>query len=153
MSANVFLGGVPTQPDVDKLQVEFKIPTEGTLIGWDAMARVIGVPVKSHRFRTVVHAWRKWLYVKHNVFLGAEPGKGLVALPPDGRIEAAKAKVSSGAKIIKRGVGISCTTDRSRLTPENAKAADHFARLGANIRLAEAASARGIELPALDVKG
>lgn len=150
MSATVFMGGSPTAPDVAKLHEAFGIPTEGTLITWDAFEKAVGIIQNTHRFRTVLNAWRKAMFTKHNVVFGPQPGKGLIALAPNPRIERMTERARSGFRIIRKATIVAGATDRTRLTPENRKAAEHLDRIGANHRLAAAAAAKGIRLPELD---
>jgi hypothetical protein len=147
---SVHFAGVPTAPDVEKLEARFKIPEEGEVIPWKEIENVIGLGKGTSRFGTVVDAWRKRMFAKHNVVIGAERGKGLVRLTHDGRMDHCASKTKGMARTLTRVVRVASSTDKSRLSPENRKVADHFDKLGANMRLAYAASSRGVVLPAFD---
>ena len=153
MSASkLFLGGVPTKPDVDKLREAFGVPKEGALISWDDIEKASGLKRRTHRFNTVVASWRRGLDREHNVVMGAEAGKGLICLPPNERVQTSAGKVRSGLRMVGRGARISMATDRSRLSEEGKATADHINRMAASIRLAMATEAKAKELPSLEGK-
>lgn len=151
-ASNLFLGGVPTKPDVDKLREAFGVPAEGTLLPWKSIESACGLKRGTHRFTTVVVAWRKALDREHNVILGPCQGKGLVCLPPNERVQLSAGKVKSGVRMVGRGARISATSDRSRMSPESQATADHINRMSASIRLALATESKGSTLPSLEVK-
>lgn len=88
--ARPFFGGVPTDPDVKKLEAQFGMPTPGTLISHHDIAACIGVPWRSSRYRTVVDRWRRKLMRESNVDTGAEPGVGIKVLTPPERLVASE---------------------------------------------------------------
>lgn len=151
--STLYLGGVPTKPDVDKLREKFGVPKEGQVVEFSEIEETIGVHRRSPRFNTVVQSWRKALDREHNVVFGPERGVGLVCLPPDDRIELAVHKRKVGVRMIGRAGRFASFTDKARLTPENKRAADHMERSVAAIKLALATSAKRIELPDPEKKG
>lgn len=143
MSNNlVFNSGVPTEPDVRKLMDAFGAMQEGAVISYADISAIIGSPSKSFRFATVVNAWRKRLYREQNVVLCAVAGVGLKVADPDLRVNLAGAKYKSGIRHIRRAGDVSASTDRARLSPEAAKAADHLNRVASSVMLAAATEAR-----------
>lgn len=148
----ICIAGIPTAPDVDRLEKEFGIPEEGVLIPWEAIEAACGSSRGEHRFATVVTAWRRRLSNKHNVILGPVPGKGLVRLNANERIELAVSKRQSGFRFIGKSVRISTMTDKSRLTPENLRAAEHNERVASAIKLAIGTAAKPQELPSIGKK-
>lgn len=150
--AKIFFSGVPTKPDVEKLRDALKIPEEGVLIPWERFESVLGFKRTTHRFSTVLQAWRRGLESEHQIIMGAVSGKGLMRLAPNDRIEHGAAKTRRGVRQIGRGARIVLFTDRSRLTPENQKAADHLTRCATAMKLAMATAAKEISLPSLEVK-
>lgn len=136
MSAKLFLGGVPTKPDVDRLRQVFGVPEVGNLIRYDAIEDAIGCKRQSDRFKTVVWAWRRAMKSEHRVIMAADPGKGLVRLDDDGKAELACAMDTRGFRQVRRAFGVAQITDRSRLSDDNRRALDHLDRRNASIRLA-----------------
>lgn len=139
--AFLYFRGVPTKPDVDKLRAVFGVPGEDVLITYDSIAEVIGSPRGSSRFHTVMNAWRNALEVEHKIVMRAEPGKGLVAMPPNDLVCTSVRQTACKMRQAARWVGRSIIADRKRLTPENKRAADHLAKVGAALKLAAATAA------------
>jgi len=109
-------GWMPTKVDVDRLEQTFAIPAEGTVIALTAIAGVIGVAVRTHRFNTVVNTWRKKLFREHNM-LSVGDGEGNIRFAnPKERIEYASRKIVSGRRQIGRAIAVAYTTDANRLT-------------------------------------
>lgn len=145
--SNLFLGGVPTKPDVDKLRKAFGVPAEGTVIKHEEVEALLGYPRTSCRFKTVLESWRRSLDREHNVIFGPQRGIGIVVLPPNERIELSAHKIRVGGRIIGRAGRIAVTTDQTRLTPDNRRASEHVQRTVASIRLAVVTSAKQIDMP------
>ena len=147
---NLFFGGVPIQPDVDAIMAKWPVAalTEGTSIPEDEIARLINVPWNSHRYNTVVAAWRKRMFRDHNILM-AKGGRTLTILTPDQRIDYAGARQKTGVRAIVRGGVYTETTDRARLSPEAKAVADSRMFLTAMIRGAERTMPK--PLPAADI--
>ena len=144
----VFRGGIPTKVDVDRLIDEFGIPKEGQVITYEELQEALPeIQYRSCRWQTVVKAWRGHLEKKHNVILGPKRGEGLVALPPEGRIDMATSKYTTGVKMTDRAAVLAIKTDRSRLTPESKRTADFLRDAGAKIRLVVATAAKELAYP------
>ena len=144
----VFRGGIPTKIDVDKLIERFGVPHEGQVITFEDLQEALpDLQFRSYRWNTVIAAWRKHLEKKHNVILGSKRGEGLVALPPEGRIDLATGKYSTGIKLTDRAAVLAIKTDRARLTPESKRTADFLRNAGAQIRLVVATAAKELAYP------
>jgi protein-disulfide isomerase-like protein with CxxC motif len=139
MSAEYF-GGVPTKIDVDKLRKEIGVPEEGQLITYQRIAEVTGNKFGTHRYATVLNAWRRALRSEHEIEMGADAGKGLFRLKPGERVQHGSAKFRSGMRHIVRAARVVTMTDRSRLNPEEIRTADHLTLRAANIKAAIAAA-------------
>lgn len=63
MADNVYKGGIPTKPDVDKLIKEFP-PKAGLVVSYDEVAGCIGVEPTSNRFKTVTDRWRERVFAE-----------------------------------------------------------------------------------------
>lgn len=145
--SKLFVGGVPTDPDVRKLREAFGVPNEGTLLAWVEIERVIGEKKGTSRFNTVVGAYRRAMKREHNAVFEAVPGKGLLHLPPNERVEFGIRNRQFGIRKTFRAVSVIATTDRKRLTPENGRVADHNDRFAAAMRLTVATQAKELNLP------
>lgn len=66
-NGNLFLGGVPTEPQVRALNKAFGDRGPGDVISYEEIRQAINVDPKSSRFRTVVAAWRKRLRKERNI--------------------------------------------------------------------------------------
>lgn len=132
----LFLGGIPTEPDVQKLIDAFKDPSEGQIITWQEIANVIEEPYGSSRFRTVVTAWRKRLFRTRNIHLLIKRGQGLYAGSPPERIRDSGKRFVKGYRTIHRASVVSAATDRSRLTENEKKEQDFHTKHDAMMRLA-----------------
>lgn len=129
---NVFRGGVPTEPDIYRLNERFGKPKEGDEIPWEAIEAVIDEPRDTSRFRTVVSRWRKIMLRDHNIVLKAiGQGRGLVVADPSQRIMDSSGKFKSGMRRIKQSAMLAGTTDRSRLNDEQKRLADHIQKSAA----------------------
>ena len=144
----VFRGGIPTKIDVDRLVDRFGLPTEGQVITFEDLQDALpDIEFRSNRWQTVIAAWRSHLEKKHNTILGSKRGEGLVALPPEGRIDLATGKYSTGIKMTDRAAALAIKTDRARLTPESKRTADFLRNAGAQIRLVVATAAKELAYP------
>ena len=124
--SRVFFGGVPTAPEVRLLREKYGVPPEGIVIPQEEVESLIGCPRTSHRYRTITNAWRKGLYRETlgACFIGLQEGSFLT-LPPQGRVDRAWRKTKSGFKGFRNAVSLLTTTERSRLTEEGRREADH----------------------------
>ena len=86
-NAKLFFGGLPTGPDVRKLEELYGIPPEGTLIAYDEIVGVLKLPTwRCARFKIVLDTWRRKLARESNVDTACDPGKGLRVLTEPERI-------------------------------------------------------------------
>jgi hypothetical protein len=133
----VFASGMPTAPDVRRIEEAVGVPVEGQIVEWSLLAVVTNTIRDSHRFGAVIHAWRRKLEREHNVFLISEPGKGLKVATPDERIAWAAAKVRTGRRAIVRGSAVAATTDANRLGKDSVAVRSFLVDVPARLRLAE----------------
>lgn len=127
MSSNNFFGGIPTGPDVNRLLAEYPIEklTEGTLIDYECVAKIISNPVRSTRWISVTTAWRKRIENDFNVILSCDPNKkAFVVLTNGEKVELSRQKLRESAKKAKRSMIISARVDLPKLTAEERKAYD-----------------------------
>ena len=127
----------PTEPAVARLLEFFGVPEEGSVIAWEDLEEVLSMGRNSARFRTVVAAWRAKLFREHNVFMAAVGGGvGLVAAPPNTRVDVAARKVEQGRRYVEKGILLATSTDQARLDADRKQAVASIASLsGAVFRL------------------
>ena len=143
----IFNAGVPTAPDVTRLEEAFPDLPDGKLIQWDEMETVLHFTKTDSRFRTVVGAWRKKLERERNIILGAVAGVGLEVLTREQRCEVGGSKLKRGIRSVKRGGAVILKTDRTGLPDEVCRAADHVVRLSAMITQTAATEAKKLRYP------
>jgi hypothetical protein len=140
--------GVPTAPDVKRLDEALGVPSEGTIILYTRLSEIIQSPKASNRFRTVLHAWRRKLFREHNVELDPTgDAQGLIALPPGDRIGKAVRNHASGRRKQRRAWYLSSMTDRNRLSSTEQQAQDFLYRRHAAERLAEITASKPLRIP------
>jgi len=147
MSKHMFFGGVPTAPDVKRIEDALGVPKEGTTIAWKHLEGIILCARTEYRFSSVVTAWRKKLEREHSVLMIAEAGTGLKAATPDERIDWSARKVKAGRRAIVRGASVALTTDAGRLSAACAETRAWICDVPARLRLAEQCAARPIKKP------
>lgn len=118
-----YFKGIPTKIDVEKLVEYHGVPAEGTIFTFDQLAESAGLLRDSHRFRTVLNAWRKQLFRDHNILLVSIGQGRLKASEPGERIDWASRKVHSGRRAIGRAIVVAYQTDQKRLTDDKQKTA------------------------------
>jgi hypothetical protein len=145
----LFLGGIPTGPDVEKLIATLGIPTVGAVISYKDIADVLALDFSESRFRTVTNAWRGQLYRQHNLLLDAVARVGFKVLDGSQRITFSSKRFKRGLKGIRRAGDVASKTAVAGLTPDELKARDHVASVATSLQLAAAVQARKLrELPA-----
>jgi hypothetical protein len=132
MATRAWFKGVPTALDVEALEKEFGVPTEGQIIPYESIRQVLHNPGES-RLRTVLHAWRSKLYHEQNVVMGAVPGEGLKALAPGERVTLGGKKVQYAVRGIGRSARLLTVTPTERLTPTERQAREHGLTLASRI--------------------
>ena len=134
---NLFFGGVPTAPDVKKLDEAIGLPSEGMLIQYEKLESIIGCGRDASRYATVVHAWRKRLWNEHNLLLIAVEGEGLKVANPAERVETAAKKAKHGKRAIMVASVIALRTEPERLTAPQRETRAWLADVPSRLRLAE----------------
>jgi hypothetical protein len=112
-----YFRGLPTKPDVDRLISVFDL-REGMEIQIEDIEKELGVDRKSHRYSSIVTAWRKWMYREKNLDMQGT-GEGSYRINnPNERILHASSYVSRGRKSINKGIALAYSTDAKRLSSE-----------------------------------
>lgn len=143
-----FRGGIPTQPDVQKLLDTFGVPPEDQLIPYGAIEKLIDCDRKSSRFITVCHKWRRRLEQMHNVFMQALDGEGYFHCPPDRRVDTCGRRMASNLRGIRRNAKRAATTETARLSEEARLTRDHLVNIAATVSLHAQLHKNPAKLPA-----
>lgn len=141
-----FFRGIPTEPDVKRLEEAFGVPKIGTEIKYKAIADTIREAVGSHRYQSVVVAWRKRLENNHRVVLGTISGLAYVVLDGHGVANLSGATIKSALRKSGKAVKFAEIALTHELAPEDKRVAEHVRNVGAALRLAAATEAK--RLPA-----
>jgi len=145
--SKLFLGGVPTAPDVKKLRTAFPEIAEGTDFTHEQIEAVIGLSPKSNRYRCVTLAWRKEMLNSHNIEIAAIPTIGFRALTGverlDTNIKGFKQGTRKQGKSIRRVTMVRAET----LTQIEQSKQLHVMRLGAAVLSQASAMMKEIEPP------
>lgn len=122
MKDGLYFRGIPTGTDVRKLEDQFGVPAEGTVIHRNDIAKACELDPQSNRYASVLHAWRSKLLTRDNVLLiaGEETGT-LVAADPEKRIAWSASQVKRGRRAIGKAIAVSYATDERRLSADSAK--------------------------------
>jgi len=130
----LFLGGVPTKPDVDKLIDTYPAESmnHGKIIGYDEIADVIG-KTSTSRFRTITNAWRKQLFHGHGIVLDPSKKfpKAFEVLSEFGKVQKSQAETHSGVKKQVKAVRIISSVDVIQLSQEQRSEYDVAAKRAA----------------------
>lgn len=117
-----FFGGVPVAPDVERLEKAFKLEEmlPGKKISYKEVAEVLGLEIKSTRFKTVTGAWRKKLF-KNSIILDPNREGEFVVLNDSQKVDKRRSKHKTARRSIITSFRISATVDVSNLDPEKKK--------------------------------
>jgi hypothetical protein len=88
-NVRLYFGGIPTEPEVKRLQERFGTPAPG-LIPYADIEEALGHKRGVARFRTIVITWRARLLRESNVATRAEPSEGIRVLTEPERVDEGK---------------------------------------------------------------
>lgn len=150
----VFFGGVPTDPEVQRLKDTYAIPEVGQVISYDEVAAVIGCDRKGARFKTVTLRWRSQMERDYGIIIGVRRGIGFVVLNPREKVGLSASKLEAGIKSIKRSNKVVSMVDRAELTDVEKHVADHIARVTSALTGAAILESKKVKfkLPAIQKK-
>lgn len=140
-----FFRGIPTAPDVKRLDDAFATLKPGQRLAWAELASVVGENPTSHRFKTIVFQWRRKLDRDRNIILGAVRGEGLEVLDGHGRAVHVGFGFKAGMRKIGRAASVASRTDVVKLEAADRRVIEHVNGTAAAIRLVAATKAK--ELP------
>jgi hypothetical protein len=128
-NGNLFLGGVPTEPDVKALMVAFPEIDPGAVVTYEQIESIINVKRGSSRFVTVTNAWRSRLLKDKNIEVRPLRGIGLRRLTEAERVSENIGGVAKGARIIRRSGNRLMRVEPARLDEIERRKRDHAIRL------------------------
>lgn len=120
----VYWGGVPTEPDVNRLLDKY--PQEGLHIGrqipYAETESVISIPKQSSRWATVTKAWRKKVETDFNIIIACMPeNQAFVVLSEGEKVLLSRQKLRSSVKFSRRSMEVSARVDLKALTDDERK--------------------------------
>jgi hypothetical protein len=142
-----YFGGMPTLPDITRIQKEYPSLSVGDFISYETLEKILQNEKNTLRFKTVVHSWRKKMMRENKIVLVPDPGIGLRVASPTERLDLSGRKIESGFRSIKMAARIAAETERDKLTEEQRKTCDHYIRIGSIATLAKKVEAKEIALP------
>lgn len=147
MKPLTFNTGIPTAPDVDRLEKALGIPDPGDVITYDQICSAINEKRESSRYGSVVSAWRKRLLNEHDLLLLPVPKVGLKAASASEMVHFTANRYKGHLRGISRCGNIAIKADTTKLTTEERKVQEHLTRASAALRLAAATEAKKLKLP------
>lgn len=141
-NAKIFMGGLPTEYDVRKLEERFGVPNEGVTIPYEEISECIGIERHLGRWHSIVRAWRNKLRREHNLITDAEDNVGIKILTPSERVSFSNRKQQGSFKQARRCALIAASTRREGLTAQEIRLLDHVQNLGAAVALQAATAKR-----------
>lgn len=124
----LYFGGMPTEPDIQKLIVGI-VAKPGETIPHEAIEEILGVSWRSARYQTVTTAWRKRLLAEQNVDLCAVPRIGFLVLTERQRLEMSVRNFHMSARGIHRSVKRLTAVRVHELKEPDRQRYDHARRL------------------------
>ena len=134
-------GGRPTGPDVDRLMKELVfgddgktvIVIPGSVITKQAVASCVGEAYGSHRYLSVLGAWRNRLYRVNNLLLEVLPDSYRV-LSGDDRANLTGNLLERAARKAGKAGEIASRTSREGVTEESKRILDHVVKTGSVLK-------------------
>lgn len=127
---NLYFGGVPTGPEVRKLEAHFDDMEgmRGTLIAHAKIEKVIGVKRKDQRYKSIVDRWRRRVESSTGIVIsgrGEAIGKGFVVLSHGEQLSFGVGQRRGAGRKIARWHSTVTDTDEDQLTVEQRKVREH----------------------------
>jgi len=143
----VYSGGVPTAPYIDRIMDAIPDPQPGDVIKYDDIINAIGEPIAENRLRTIYAAYRRRLEHEREFVVVNLRNVGYMVADPANRVTVAAKMVDGGCRRIQKGAQIAANTDRRGLTDEARKQCDYLTRVNAQLIGIARTQARILELP------
>ena len=106
--AELFHGGIPTEPDVRALKEAYpeSVLKVGLHIDFTRVSQIIGVPYPSCRFRTVTNAWRKEVEKEWGFVIEPPRDGTFMVLSDSGKAKSSKRKTVTAGRYTRRSFAI-----------------------------------------------
>ena len=127
MENKLYFGGIPTEPDVNRLIDAFSVDDlkPGTQISYNETARIINQKVRTYRWKTVTTSWRKKLENDYNIILVCIPeSQAFEVLTEPGKVKLSRSKLRSSVRLARRSIDVSGRVNLKALSDEERKAHD-----------------------------
>lgn len=125
--SNVYFGGIPTEPDVNRLMDAFQVQkmAAGDMIPYSKISDVIGQEKESRRWTSVTNAWRKKIEKDYGIILGCDPfNRAFRILPEGGKVQLSRKKLRAAVSSARRSYIISGLIDVKQLTKDEKREHD-----------------------------
>lgn len=148
--STIFLGGIPTGPDVKRLREYFPDSSlqVGQSIPYKDVEDLIQCKRHSYRFKTVTYRWRRLVEKESSVIIGADSGKGFIVLDDHQKLSLSGSKLRSAARFARRSYVVTGHINRRNLTDDELLRLDHQGKVAGAV-LAAATIKRNAELPTI----
>lgn len=145
--SKLFLGGIPTAPDVKILREALGEIMIDTLIPHERVEMITGLSRKSPRYRCITSAWRKEMLRQYNVEIGAISGEGFKVLSSSERLTTNYSGFRQGVRKQARHLRKVTMIRSEELTDSERAKREHLQRIGAVIMDQSSQLTRLIEPP------
>lgn len=137
--------GIPTKPDVEELLRVIHHLKPGDRIEYEMIEKIIKKNRGTHRYGSVVSAWRRRLWIEQNIVLLAIPNEGFVVANNSERVHHAHDKKKQGLKRVFRASDIAVRTENDGLSDDERKSRDHLIKTVASLKLAVDTAAKQLQ--------
>lgn len=148
-----FKRGIPTKLDVEKLIKRFGVPIVGSVIEYADIEKELGTHRRSHRFGSVVTAWRKRLDRENNLVLAGNRMGGFEVLTAKRRVSYSSAGFKIGMKKVLRSADIACRTNVDELDAGERRVVDHIVQTSGLLQSVAHSAAKELGKPKLGIVG
>ncbi len=126
--ARAFFGGVPTDPEINRLKAHFPPGDlfEGRIITHDQVAEIIHAPYGSSRYKTVTTRWRNQVTRNYGIMVGSVAGVGFKILNDAEKVDQQARHLKSSLVQNGKSFLVASTVDEGNLTAQKRKEYEHY---------------------------
>lgn len=143
-TTGIYLGGIPTEPDLKKLMDKFGNAPEGATIAHDDIASAINTEYGSQRYRTIVNKFTDRMFRERNIVLMSHKGHGYLVANNRDRVIVGGKKFKTGRRFLIKAGDIVGMTDVTGLDKVELSQVDFYQRQCAMLRQNELTKAKEI---------
>lgn len=144
----IFLGGIPTEPQIKLLRDTYHDLPEGKLIPYAEVEALLECSRKASRFAVVTRRWRKLTERLTGVIIGTTPAVGFIVLSDAQKLNLSGDKLSTAVRMTRRSAVVLSRVERSKLTQEELGRANFLQHTTASL-LSTAQLRNNTQLPTL----